>query len=130
MCAVLQLAQTTLRLLEPQCTLDQAWQEEPQAAQVARVLAQLHLDTCPPKGQRKVLKGSGVYPAPTFAYCFPLLKGVLEERVAGLVGNEMIMLKCLAVISSHAQMREEGEASSEEVDEVSVGAGRSWKICY
>jgi hypothetical protein len=97
--------------------LEPGWQQEPLANQVTRVITRLHLDTCPPKSQRLMHAKSSLLPAPSFAFCFPLLRNVLEDKIAGVSQDETLKLKCFAIISAHCGMRED-PTSEDAIDEV------------
>ena len=106
---------TTLGAMEPHCSLDNGWTQEAIGDQVSRVINRLHMDTCPPKVQWQEQEFR-LLPAPSFAFCFPLLRNVLEGKIAGLNQDDKAKLKCLAIISAHCEMRE--EAATMEIDEV------------
>lgn len=75
------MANTTLRLCKPQCSVDPEWTGEPINMQVKRAIAQLCEATVKPtvRGRREsVEEETKAFPAPTFAYCFYLLKEVLK----------------------------------------------------
>ena len=77
----LMIAHVTLRLCKPQCGLNSEWTSEAAKTQVKRAISQLFEATVTPKtSSQSVLptKDDKAFPAPTFAYCFHLLKGVLK----------------------------------------------------
>lgn len=106
-CSGALVANSTLRLLEPQCTLPKNWSDEPLIRQATRAADEIYGRTVSYK-----LPGSGEkttydpFPAPTFAYMFYLLQSVLSGRKFPQGGfEEATKLNCLAVISSHASLR-------------------------
>lgn len=101
------VANSTLRLLEPNCTLPKNWSEEPLTRQATRAVDEIYGRTVSYK-----LPGSGEkttydpFPAPTFAYMFYLLQSVLSGRkFRGGEFEETTKLNCLALVSSHASLR-------------------------
>ncbi len=73
------VANVTLRLLKPQCDLDPEWSSEPIQSQIKRAIAQLFDATVAAKRNHEISTGAKkAFAAPTFAYCFYLLKGVLK----------------------------------------------------
>ncbi|KAG8223949.1 hypothetical protein J437_LFUL003757 [Ladona fulva] len=101
----LQIAHVTLRLLQPKCDLDSAWEQEDLVSAVSRTINSLHHRTVTPEGKGGGTTGiSGPFTAPAFCYCFPLLRLALLKSVAmgehgGPISTE------LRIISEHAQMR-------------------------
>ncbi|XP_049938173.1 eIF-2-alpha kinase activator GCN1 [Schistocerca serialis cubense] len=93
-----------LRLQSPQCDLDPAWEEEALLAAVTRTISILHRLTVNPK--RKITGSDPpkvLLPAPSFCYCFPLLRSALLSSTIKL--DEGVILSTLQIISEHAQMR-------------------------
>ena len=105
-CAV---AHCSLRLLKPSCPLDAAWTREPLASQASRTLASLYA--------RTVTSPSQPMRAPTFAYCLPLVEGVLKGSGQAVDGDDLIMRQALEIITVHACMRAAAE-STDFMDEV------------
>ncbi|XP_037071382.1 eIF-2-alpha kinase activator GCN1-like [Pollicipes pollicipes] len=92
------VAHVTLRLTEPQCTVDAGWEaEQPAEAAYRRVLRLLH-DRCAAAGRLR---------APAFVVCFHLLRHVLERAN----DDEELMLKGLKLIQMHAELRGDGDLS-------------------
>ena len=67
---------------------------------------------------------SRCFPAPTLAYCFPLLNHVLRDGGSVVKKNEEVIEKALDILSAHAQLRC-SEDLVDEVDEVSFGSQSS-----
>ena len=107
-CAV---AHCSLRLLKPACPLDNAWTREPLASQASRTLASLYA--------RTVTSPSQPMRAPTFAYCLPLVEGVLKGSGQAVDGDDVIMRQALEIVTVHACMRAAAE-STDFMDEVSA----------
>ena len=106
------MAYSSLRLVEPACDLDEGWSQETLKTQASRVLNMLlELTTEPPEGRNELLL------APSFAYCFYLLRGILLGEVSHW-GQELF-LGALDIISAHAKLRAEKD-DEEEIDEVSM----------
>lgn len=94
------VAYTSLRLCQPRCDIDWAWEQEDLGSAVQRVVNLLS-NEIPPK--KKTCLG-----APAFCYCFPLLKISLLSPIFGInsnTPNESFITRCLHFISEHAKMR-------------------------
>ena len=75
------IANVTLRLCKPQCAMDPEWTSEAIKTQIKRAVSQLFETTVTPKTNRRSrlpTMDEKAFPAPTFAYCFYLLKEVLK----------------------------------------------------
>lgn len=101
------VAYTTLRLCQPRCEIDMAWEEEGLSTAIQRVVGLLDEEISPKK---KTSLG-----APAFCYCFPLLKISLLSPMFGISGstpNEGFVTRCLHFISEHAKMRSDSGIES------------------
>ncbi|XP_063049670.1 stalled ribosome sensor GCN1 [Engraulis encrasicolus] len=107
------VAHVTLRLLEPECDLDSAWEEEDLTTATHRTILLLYTHTVP---QREAKTESRVLSAPAFSFCFPLLQAVLSPGQSGEEG-EAVMCRALQVIQQHAQLRSQSDDSDELIDE-------------
>jgi len=106
------VAYATLRLLKPSCDLEGKWTEEPLRKQLERVIEQIHSETVSSRsGDQKE-----AFSAPTFAYCFYLLRAVLQNGGASVGGDEDVMVKALDVLEAHTKLRSDGRQTG--VDEV------------
>ncbi len=117
------MSYVSLRLLKPECDLSSSgWCDEGLGSQASRALSQLYCVTVPPKGMKRTPHIQPVS-APTFAYCFYLLKAILESHgnacSTDSAVQETVMLKSLKVIATHAQLRMAQSDSESQVDEVS-----------
>nr|XP_014345196.1 PREDICTED: translational activator GCN1 [Latimeria chalumnae] len=106
----------TLRLLKPECNLDEAWSQEELPVTTARAINLLHAQTVPNRGSKG---GSGVRPlsAPAFAFCFPLLKTVLMETTNDDEEKEKLLIQSLQITTEHAQLRAVSSSQLELIDE-------------
>ncbi|XP_069022317.1 stalled ribosome sensor GCN1 [Embiotoca jacksoni] len=105
----------TLRLLKPECDLDEAWEQEELDTAATRTVMLLHIYTVP---QREGKTGD-VTPlsAPAFSFCFPLLNATLRESSGGDEDAENTMIKALQVVNEHSQLRADTEADDITIDE-------------
>ncbi|KAE8291635.1 eIF-2-alpha kinase activator GCN1 [Larimichthys crocea] len=105
----------TLRLLKPECDLDEAWGQEDLDTAAQRTILLLHNHTVP---QREA-KTSDVAPlsAPAFSFCFPLLNAMLRESSGSTEEKENLMTKALQVIIEHSQLRADTESDDLVIDE-------------
>ncbi|XP_024940665.1 eIF-2-alpha kinase activator GCN1 isoform X2 [Cephus cinctus] len=85
------IAHVTLRQLQPQCDLDQAWEEEPLDEAVKRTLALIHTYTI----RQKVL-----FTAPTFCYIFAFIKKTLLS-----CKDDGMITQGLQIVQEHAKQR-------------------------
>uniref|UniRef100_A0A8C2G276 GCN1 activator of EIF2AK4 n=1 Tax=Cyprinus carpio TaxID=7962 RepID=A0A8C2G276_CYPCA len=94
----------TLRQLKPECDLDPAWAQEDLNTATQRTISLLHTNTAP---QRDGKTGSGAFvlSAPAFSFCFPLLQAVLSQSSGSSEETELMMIRALQVINTHAQLR-------------------------
>ncbi|XP_040898957.1 eIF-2-alpha kinase activator GCN1 [Toxotes jaculatrix] len=104
----------TLRLLKPECVLDEAWGHEDLDTAAHRTVLLLHNHTVP---QRESKTGD-VAPlsAPAFSFCFPLLNAMLRESSGSTEETENMMTRTLQVIYEHSQLRADTD-SDDVVDE-------------
>uniref|UniRef100_A0A8C5P6E8 GCN1 activator of EIF2AK4 n=1 Tax=Leptobrachium leishanense TaxID=445787 RepID=A0A8C5P6E8_9ANUR len=95
-------AHITLRLLNPECSLDSAWCQEDLPVAVNRAVNLLHSYTVP-----KRIGDPDVSPlsAPAFSFVFPLLKMVLMETTNDGEEKEDLLTKALQVLTVHSQLR-------------------------
>ncbi|KAK1160013.1 hypothetical protein AOXY_G21506 [Acipenser oxyrinchus oxyrinchus] len=98
----------TLRLLQPECELDEAWGQEELGAATVRAVHLLHSHT---------VQHSNVLSAPAFAFCFPFLKTVLTETTNDSEEQEDLLMQALQIINEHAQLRSSTASPEQLVDE-------------
>ncbi|KAM0733122.1 Stalled ribosome sensor GCN1 [Formica fusca] len=85
------IAHVTLRQLQPQCDLDQAWEEENLDTAVKRTLNLIHAVT---------IKRKELFTAPAFCYVFPFIrKTLLSYKDDGMI------VQGLQLIQEHAKQR-------------------------
>ncbi|GAB1860935.1 Translational activator GCN1 [Camponotus japonicus] len=85
------IAHVTLRQLQPQCDLDQAWEEENLDIAVKRTLNLIHTIT---------IKRKELFTAPAFCYVFPFIrKTLLSYKDDGMI------VQGLQLIQEHAKQR-------------------------
>jgi len=109
------VAHCTLRLLNPECHLSSDWTEESLPLQSSRAVSLLYANSIssssssiqhPPQPESVDL-----LPAPTVAYCFPLLRAVVASR-KNLEQDEALTVQCLDLLSTHtARLRSEDHSS-------------------
>ncbi|XP_017884303.1 eIF-2-alpha kinase activator GCN1 [Ceratina calcarata] len=85
------VAHVTLRQLQPQCDLDQAWEDENLDSAVKRILNLLHTIT---------IKQKKLFTAPTFCYIFPFVKKTLLTYK-----DDNMIVQGLQIIQEHAKQR-------------------------
>ncbi|XP_014822655.1 PREDICTED: translational activator GCN1 isoform X1 [Poecilia mexicana] len=103
----------TLRLLKPECDLDQAWEEEDLDTATQRTMLLLYDHTVP---QREG-KAAAPLAAPAFSFCFPLLNAMLRESSGSTEETEGLMTRALQVINVHAQLRAATDSDDITIDE-------------
>ncbi|XP_033627513.1 eIF-2-alpha kinase activator GCN1-like [Asterias rubens] len=120
------VAYCTLRLSSTACPLDPSWRDEDIISMASRAVEVIHAgqnptaevneddddDLSSDEVQLSLL--SRCFPAPTLAYCFPLLNHVLRDGGSVVKKNEEVIEKALDILSAHAQLR----CSEDLVDEV------------
>uniref|UniRef100_A0AAQ4QL94 GCN1 activator of EIF2AK4 n=1 Tax=Gasterosteus aculeatus aculeatus TaxID=481459 RepID=A0AAQ4QL94_GASAC len=96
----------TLRLLKPECDLDEAWEQEDLDTAAHRTILLLHNHTVP---QRDAKNGehntTAPLSAPAFSVCFPLLNAILRESSGSTEETEYKMIRALQIILEHSQLR-------------------------
>eukprot|EP00064_Thunnus_orientalis_P015204 superscaffoldBa00002775_g15254 len=93
----------TLRLLKPECDLDQAWGQEDLDTAANRTVLLMHNHTVP---QREGKTGDVArLSAPAFSVCFPLLNATLRESSGSTEETENLMTRSLQIINEHSQLR-------------------------
>ena len=96
------VAHCTLRLLNPECHLTSDWSAEPLHLQSSRAITLVYSDSVSPSSSSSQQAGvSGLLPAPTLSYCFPLLRAVVTSHKKSEQG-ESLLVKCLDLLSTHA----------------------------
>lgn len=85
------IAHVTLRQLQPQCDLDQAWEEENLDVAVKRTLNLIHAVT---------IKKKELFTAPAFCYVFPFIRKTLTSYK-----DEGMIIQGLQLIQEHAKQR-------------------------
>ena len=85
------VAHVTLRQLQPQCDLDQAWEEENTDAAVKRTLNLLYTTT---------IKQKKLFTAPALCYIFPFIKKTLLTYK-----DDSMIVQGLQIIQEHAKQR-------------------------
>ncbi|KAH0625453.1 hypothetical protein JD844_014982 [Phrynosoma platyrhinos] len=106
----------TLRMIKPECDLDESWCQEDLPTAVNRVVNLLHAHTVPGR-MSKGEAGPMPLPAPGFSLVFPLLKMVLLETPNDSEEKEELMVKVLQTITVHAQLRSSTNNQNLLVDE-------------
>ncbi|XP_069071140.1 stalled ribosome sensor GCN1 isoform X2 [Pleurodeles waltl] len=106
----------TLRLLKPECELDEAWCQEELSVGVSRAVYLLHLSTIPSR-TGKGDHGTSPLSAPAFAFVFPFLKMVLMDTPNDIEEKEELLIQILHILTLHAQLRSATGSQSKLVDE-------------
>uniref|UniRef100_A0A8C7IKY4 GCN1 activator of EIF2AK4 n=1 Tax=Oncorhynchus kisutch TaxID=8019 RepID=A0A8C7IKY4_ONCKI len=109
------VGQVTLRLMKPECDLDEAWGQEDLDTATQRTVGLLHMHTVP----HREGKGGDMAPlsAPAFSFCFPLLNTVLRDSSGSTEETESMQVRALQVINVHAQLRAEVDTTDILIDE-------------
>ncbi|KAM3611156.1 uncharacterized protein V6R79_014354 [Siganus canaliculatus] len=105
----------TLRLLKPECELDEAWGQEDLETAAHRTIQLLHNHTVP----QRESKAADVAPlsAPAFSFCFPLLNAMLRESSGSTEEAENLMTRALQVVSEHCRLRAASNCDDIVIDE-------------
>uniref|UniRef100_A0A8D0A2S3 GCN1 activator of EIF2AK4 n=1 Tax=Sander lucioperca TaxID=283035 RepID=A0A8D0A2S3_SANLU len=104
----------TLRLLKPECDLDEAWEQEDLETAAHRTILLLHNHTVP---QRDAKNDVAPLSAPAFSVCFPLLNAMLREFSGSTEETENMMTRALQVITVHCQLRAATDMDDLVIDE-------------
>uniref|UniRef100_A0A8C8M680 TOG domain-containing protein n=1 Tax=Oncorhynchus tshawytscha TaxID=74940 RepID=A0A8C8M680_ONCTS len=111
------VGQVTLRLMKPECDLDEAWGQEDLDTATQRTVGLLHMHTVP---HREGKGDMAPLSAPAFSFCFPLLNTVLRDSSGSTEETESMQVRALQVINVHAQLRAEVDTTDILIDEVRV----------
>uniref|UniRef100_A0AAY4DUK3 TOG domain-containing protein n=1 Tax=Denticeps clupeoides TaxID=299321 RepID=A0AAY4DUK3_9TELE len=113
------VGQVTLRLLKPECDLDEAWAQEDLGTATKRTVTLLYQYTVPQRESKTGEPPAKVLPlsAPAFSFCFPLLQAVLSHSSGSSEETEAVMTRALQVIAQHAQLRATGDSTDGFIDE-------------
>ncbi|XP_045930063.1 eIF-2-alpha kinase activator GCN1-like [Micropterus dolomieu] len=105
----------TLRLLKPECDLDEAWGQEDLDTAAHRTILLLHNHTV---AQRDAKTGDmAPLSAPAFSFCFPLLNAMLKESSGSTEETENLMIRALQVVTEHSQLRADTDSDDMVIDE-------------
>uniref|UniRef100_A0A8U8BXP6 Uncharacterized protein n=1 Tax=Geospiza parvula TaxID=87175 RepID=A0A8U8BXP6_GEOPR len=110
------VSHVTLRLMKPECELDESWCQEELPTALNRVVSLLHAHTIPSRSS-KGEPGAAPLSAPAFSLVFPLLKTVMTETPHNSEDKEEFLVKILQILTVHAQLRSSGNGQSLLVDE-------------
>ncbi|XP_056152960.1 eIF-2-alpha kinase activator GCN1 [Lampris incognitus] len=105
----------TLRLLKPECDLDEAWGEEDLDTATQRTVLLLHNHTVPHREGKTGDTAS--LSAPAFCFCFPLLNAMLRDSSGSTEETESMMTKALQVVNEHTQLRAQADSTNMLIDE-------------
>uniref|UniRef100_A0A8C8HRQ3 TOG domain-containing protein n=1 Tax=Oncorhynchus tshawytscha TaxID=74940 RepID=A0A8C8HRQ3_ONCTS len=108
------VGQVTLRLMKPECDLDEAWGQEDLDTATQRTVGLLHMHTVP---HREGKGDMAPLSAPAFSFCFPLLNTVLRDSSGSTEETESMQVRALQVINVHAQLRAEVDTTDILIDE-------------
>ncbi|KAI1900715.1 hypothetical protein AGOR_G00052750 [Albula goreensis] len=108
------VGQVTLRLLKPECALDEAWGQEDLGVATQRTVLLLHTHTVPQRESKADIKPLS---APAFSFCFPLLHAVLSQPPGTSEEAENMLVQALQVINEHAQLRSQDDNPDLLIDE-------------
>ncbi|XP_062310264.1 stalled ribosome sensor GCN1 [Osmerus eperlanus] len=104
----------TLRLVKPECELDEAWGQEDLDTATQRTVQLLHSHTVP---HRDAKSDNAPLSAPAFSFCFSLLNTVLRQESGGAEETESMLVRALQIINEHAQLRAEMDTTDTLIDE-------------
>ncbi|NXE34968.1 GCN1 kinase, partial [Ptilorrhoa leucosticta] len=110
------VSHVTLRLMKPECELDESWCQEELHVALNRVVSLLHAHTIPSRTS-KGEPGAAPLSAPAFSLVFPLLKTVMIETPHNSEDKEEFLVKILQILTVHSQLRSSGSGQSLLVDE-------------
>uniref|UniRef100_A0A8C5HZY1 TOG domain-containing protein n=1 Tax=Gouania willdenowi TaxID=441366 RepID=A0A8C5HZY1_GOUWI len=105
----------TLRLLKPECRLDEAWLEEDLSTAVQRTILLLHTYTVPQREGKSA--DMARLSAPAFSFCFPLLNATLRDSSGSNEESESLMIRALQVVNEHSQLRANTDSDDIFIDE-------------
>ncbi|XP_077163690.1 stalled ribosome sensor GCN1 isoform X1 [Paroedura picta] len=111
------VSHVTLRMMKPECDLDESWCQEGLPTAVHRVVNLLHANTVPGRISKGEAAGPVPFSAPAFSLVFPLLKMVLLETPNDSEEKEELLVKVLQTITVHAQLRSSANNQNLLVDE-------------
>ncbi|OXB71660.1 UNVERIFIED_CONTAM: hypothetical protein H355_015599, partial [Colinus virginianus] len=110
------VSHVTLRLMKPECELDESWCQEELPTALNRVVSLLHAHTIPSR-TGKGEAGAAPLSAPAFSLVFPLLKTVMTETSHDSEDKEEFLVKILQILTVHAQLRSSVNGQALLVDE-------------
>ncbi|NXK45456.1 GCN1 kinase, partial [Chauna torquata] len=110
------VSHVTLRLMKPECELDDSWCQEELPTALNRVVSLLHAHTIPSR-TGKGEPGAAPLSAPAFSLVFPLLKTVMTETPHNSEDKEEFLVKILQILMVHAQLRSSANGQALLVDE-------------
>uniref|UniRef100_A0A8C9FZC0 GCN1 activator of EIF2AK4 n=1 Tax=Pavo cristatus TaxID=9049 RepID=A0A8C9FZC0_PAVCR len=110
------VSHVTLRLMKPECELDESWCQEELPTALSRVVSLLHAHTIPSR-TGKGEAGAAPLSAPAFSLVFPLLKTVMTETSHDSEDKEEFLVKILQILTVHAQLRSSTNGQALLVDE-------------
>uniref|UniRef100_A0A8C2WX06 GCN1 activator of EIF2AK4 n=1 Tax=Cyclopterus lumpus TaxID=8103 RepID=A0A8C2WX06_CYCLU len=106
----------TLRLLKPECDLDEAWEQENLDTAAHRTILLLHNHTVPQR-DIKTIDITAPLSAPAFSVCFPLLNAMLRESSGSTEETEDKMTRALQIVLEHSQLRAATDMDDIVIDE-------------
>ncbi|PKU38611.1 translational activator hypothetical protein [Limosa lapponica baueri] len=92
------VSHVTLRLMKPECELDESWCQEELPTALNRVVSLLHAHTIPSR-TGKGEPGAAPLSAPAFSLVFPLLKTVMTETPHDSEEKEEFLVKILQILT-------------------------------
>uniref|UniRef100_A0A8V5HHI1 Uncharacterized protein n=1 Tax=Melopsittacus undulatus TaxID=13146 RepID=A0A8V5HHI1_MELUD len=110
------VSHVTLRLMKPECELDESWCQEELPTALNRVVNLLHAHTVPGR-TGKGEPGAAPLSAPAFSLVFPLLKTVITETPHDSEDQEEFLVSILQILMVHAQLRSTANGQALLVDE-------------
>uniref|UniRef100_A0A8B9J0J0 GCN1 activator of EIF2AK4 n=1 Tax=Amazona collaria TaxID=241587 RepID=A0A8B9J0J0_9PSIT len=110
------VSHVTLRLMKPECELDESWCQEELPTALNRVVNLLHAHTVPGR-TGKGEPGAAPLSAPAFSLVFPLLKAVITETPHDSEDQEEFLVSILQILTVHAQLRSTANGQALLVDE-------------
>ncbi|XP_006053034.2 eIF-2-alpha kinase activator GCN1 [Bubalus bubalis] len=110
------VSHVTLRLLKPECALDESWCQEELSVAVKRAVTLLHSHTITSRAG-KGEPDAAPLSAPAFSLVFPFLKMVLTEMPHHSEEEEERMAQILQILTVHAQLRASPSNPPGRVDE-------------
>ncbi|CAH1802155.1 unnamed protein product [Owenia fusiformis] len=105
----------SLRIFDPTCDLESGWADEPIKLQAIRAVNHLYQNCIHLSEDEMEEDKITQLPAPTFAFCFALLRAILKDGGSLVGGSEVTIQRVLSIMKVHAQLRDDGDGELNEM---------------